>query len=526
MPSSRPEDPFAPVSSRLSRRAFLQATGAAAVALAGSVALPTRARAGTLAAPAFPTTPFTVGVASGDALPGAVVLWTRLAPSPTAVGQGMDGIGSVPVGWQVARTADELRSGDLVTSGTASADPEHGWSVHVDVQGLHPGTAYAYRFLVGDWVSPVGLTRTAPVPSADVPARFAVVSCENLAKPGGGVFRFTGVADIAARDDLDFVAFIGDYIYEFGRAGHIPSRAVVSLDDYRRRYGQYKSQTALLALHARLPVYVVPDDHEFFDNVAGADPDMSAADRQRFSNALQAFWENMPLRGGPPVYDPSSERAHLPLQRQVRWGRHLDLLLVDDRQWRTDATILGEQQMGWLLDKVDGSHATWTAIGSGVPVSWFPGFRGAADKWTGFDTDRSALTDALAARLAARTRRPFNPVVLSGDVHRGIVTAVRQRQDGESPLVATEFVGPPMTSNTGTDFTDYADPGAFRAQYAYEEDGHLSSYRGYLDCAVDATSWTTGYVLGSDVETSAGMVSVLDRWRVDAGSVVGDVRRV
>ncbi|WP_344611300.1 alkaline phosphatase D family protein [Dactylosporangium salmoneum] len=37
---------------------------------------------------------------------------------------------------------------------------------------------------------------------------------------------------------------------------------MVSLDDYRRRYGQYKARDALLALHARHPVYVIPDDHE------------------------------------------------------------------------------------------------------------------------------------------------------------------------------------------------------------------------------------------------------------------------
>lgn len=509
----------------VSRRAFLQATGAAAAAIAGGLALPVRASAET--SPTFATTPFTVGVASGDALPGAVVLWTRLAPAPTAVGQGMDGIGSIPVTWQVARTPADLQSGDLVAAGTASADPEYGWSVHVDVQGLHPDTAYAYRFLVGDWVSPVGLTHTTPVPSADTAARFAVISCENMAKPGGGIFYFNGVADIGSRDDLDFVVFLGDYIYEFGRPGHIPSRAIVSIDDYRRRYGQYKSRDALLALHARFPVYVVPDDHEFFNDVDGGNPDMSAADRQRFSNALQVFWENMPLRGGPPVYDASSDRYHLPLHRQVRWGRHLDLLLVDDRQWRTPSgTILGEEQMAWLLDKVAGSHATWTAIGSGVPVSWFPGFPGAPDKWTGYEADRSALTDALAARLGARTLRPFNPVVLSGDVHRGIVTSVRQRQSEDSPLVATEFVGPPMTSDSGADFARYADPGAFRAQYAYDNSGQLSSYRGYLDCTADASAWTTAYVLGNQVDRPGGTVSVFDRWRVDAGAAIGSVHRL
>ncbi|MEV0731281.1 alkaline phosphatase D family protein [Polymorphospora sp. NPDC050346] len=509
----------------LSRRTILRTAGVATATIASGLTVAPRAFAG--AVPDFATTPFTVGVASGDAIPGAVVIWTRLAPAPTAVGQGMDGVGSVPVGWQVARTPAALQSGDLVADGTTTADPEHGWSVHVDVTDLRPDTAYAYRFVVGDWVSPVGLTRTTPVPSADRTARFAVVSCANMARPGGGLFYFNGAADLGRRDDLDFVVFLGDYIYEFGRPGHIPNRAVVSLDDYRRRYGQYKSRDALLALHARHPVYVVPDDHEFFDNVVGGDPDMTEAARERFSNALQAYWENMPLRGGPPVYDAASGRKHLRLHRQVRWGRNLDLLLVDDRQWRTPAgTILGKEQMSWLLGKVASSHATWTAIGSGVPVSWFPGFPGTMDKWTGYEADRSALTDALAARLAARGRRAFNPVVVSGDTHRAIVTSVRQRQTENSALVATEFVGPPMTSNSGTDFEAYLDPGAFRAQYAYGDPGSLSSYRGYLDCTADSTSWTAAFVLGNAVERPGGTVSVMDRWRVDAGAAIGSVYRL
>lgn len=507
--------------SSISRRSFLAASAAGAAA--GLLVPATRAAASTSALPADP---FTVGVASGDVLPGAVVIWTRLTTAPTQPGLGMDGQGPIPVEWRMAATAADLDDGPL-SSGTALALPEQGWSVHVDVTGLHPDSTYYYRFSTQGWTSPVGRTRTAPTPPTDRALRFATISCQNLAMPGNGIFYFNGVSDIAARDDLDFVVHLGDYIYEFGRPGHIPGRALVSLDDYRRRYGQYKSTDSLRAMHARLPIYAVPDDHEFFDGVFGGDPDISDANRQRFDNALQAYWENMPVRTGPPQFDEASGRLRLTLHRHIKWGANLDLFLVDDRQYRTlDSTILGTEQLAWLTDSLAGSHATWTAVGSGVPVAWFPDFAGAADKWTGYDADRSALTDAFAARLASRPRRAFNPVVLSGDIHRGLVTHVRQRQNDGSPLVATEFVGPPMTSNSGTDFAAHADAGAFRVQYAYESGGALQAYRGYLDCEVTAASWTTGYVLGNQMDRPDGTVRTFDRWRLAADAPVGSVERL
>ncbi len=508
--------------SPLSRRTFLSSAGALCAAGALGAAAPGTAQAGT----ALGSDPFTLGVASGDATPGAVVIWTRLAPAPTEPGFGMTGQGPVQVGWRVADTVAGLDDRPL-TSGTVLARPEDAWTVHVDVTGLRPGQHYYYRFDAAGWTGPVGRTRTAPVPAARVDARFAVLSCQNIARPGSGQFSFNAVTDIASRDDLDFVVHLGDYIYEFGRPGHIPDHECVSLEDYRRRYGQYRSRESLRALHARLPVYAVPDDHEWWNGILGGDPAMGDTDRQRFGDALRAYWENMPVRGGPPRLDDATGRFHLALHRQVRWGAHLDLLLVDDRQYRTaDSTILGTAQLDWLLRAVAGSHATWTAVGSGVPVSWFPQFAGAADKWTGYDSDRSALTDALAARLAQRTHRPFNPVVLSGDTHRGVVTHVRRHQDAASELVATEFVGPPTTSNSAVDFARDADTGAFRVQYAYQADGVLQAWRGYLDCAITATSWTTGYVLGNEMDRPDGTVRTFDRWRLDAGAQVGSVTRL
>lgn len=511
-------------STRVTRRTVLGAAGAVGAAGAATVLAGGAAAAD---APELEGDPFRVGVASGDVTSSAVVLWTRLTTAPTAPDLGMAGEGVLPVEWRLASTPEGLRSAATsLRVGVAAARPEHAWSVHVDVRGLRPGQTYWYEFRVGGWASGPARTRTAPPQDASSTARFAVLSCQNLAKPGSGRFHLNGVRDVAGRSDLDFVLHLGDYIYDFGRGGHVPPRQITSLTDYRQRYGQYKSDANLRAMHAAHPFFGVPDDHEMFNNVFGGDPDMSEEQRVQFNIAMQAYWENMPLRGGPPRLDPRTSTAHLPTHRRLRWGSSLELFLVDNRQYRTPTTtILGEQQLRWLADGLATSRARWTAIGSGVPMAWFPGFAGAGDKWTGYESDRSAITDVLAARLDDRPAREFNPVVVSGDVHRAMVTHVRQRQNASSRLVATEFVGPPMTSNSGARFTETADAGAFRAEYSYGT-APVNSYRGYLDCSADADSWTSTFVLGDDVDTPSGAVAPLATWRLRAGADPGAVTEI
>ena len=109
----------------------------------------------------FRSDPFTLGVASGYPEPGAVVLWTRLAPEPLAPGGGMPrAADAVPVDWEVAED-DGFRR--IRRSGVTYATPDWAHSVHVEVAGLEPGRDYWYRFTSGGARSPVGHTRTALV---------------------------------------------------------------------------------------------------------------------------------------------------------------------------------------------------------------------------------------------------------------------------------------------------------------------------------------------------------------------------
>lgn len=150
--------------SPVSRRHFL--CGAVAVATASLVTSTLSRRAG--AQVRFTGYPFTLGVASGCPLPESVVLWTRLAPEPLT-GGGMEP-GRVEVQWEIA--PDE-HFHTLVQKGSVWTAHEVGHSVHVEVHGLEPARWYWYRFMVGNDVSPVGRTRTAPAAQAPL-ASFVV----------------------------------------------------------------------------------------------------------------------------------------------------------------------------------------------------------------------------------------------------------------------------------------------------------------------------------------------------------------
>jgi alkaline phosphatase D len=117
---------------RLTRRSFL--TGS--LALYGLASAPLRAAAILGQTPRFPSSPFTLGVASGDPTPDGAVLWTRLAIDPVH-GGGMPAV-PIDVRWEVA-SDDRLMN--IVQQGRTSALPEWAHSVHVEVEGLQSARA-------------------------------------------------------------------------------------------------------------------------------------------------------------------------------------------------------------------------------------------------------------------------------------------------------------------------------------------------------------------------------------------------
>jgi alkaline phosphatase D len=264
---------------RISRRTLLKtggsfAAGAALAGLAGGRAF------------AQSSYPFTLGVASGDPSQNSVVLWTRLAPDPLAVGGGLPAE-PYEVRYEVAKDEGFQK---IIRSGSTVALPEKAHSVRVELDDLGPRHEFFYRFKAGNDISPVGCTRTTPPGNAMVESVTIVfVSCQNF--PDG---YFTPYADVAATPDIEAVIHLGDYIYE-GPASvvraHAPRREIMTLEEYRIRHGQYKTDPNLQAAHAAHPWLVTWDDHEFDNNYADLeiDPDMTPEHaRARRAAAYQA----------------------------------------------------------------------------------------------------------------------------------------------------------------------------------------------------------------------------------------------
>ncbi|MCA9219868.1 MAG: alkaline phosphatase D family protein [Planctomycetales bacterium] len=451
--------------------------------------------------PRFDANPFTLGVASGDPEPDGVVIWTRLAPRPLD-GGGMPNV-PVPTEWEVA--TDEAFA-NVVRRGTAMAMPQLGHSVHVEVDGLEPHRWYFYRFHAGSETSPVGRTRTAPaLHTMPDRLRFAFTSCQHYEYG-----YFNGYPHMQ-QEDLDLVIHLGDYIYEYAASDkrtrqHIGGE-IVSLDDYRTRYAQYRLDMTLQDTHRLFPWLVTWDDHEFDNNYAnlvseeeGISPEAFLARRM---NAYQAYYEFMPLRRRSFPQGP-----HMKLYRGCQYGRLANFHVLDTRQYRTDqpngdgqkpmidkaldpqATMLGDRQEHWLMSRLLQSSSTWNVLAQQVMMA--PLNRGegddrrySMDQWPGYEVSRRRLLRFMHERNIP------NPVVLTGDIHLNWVNDLQlDFTDPRSPLVGTELVGTAMTSggNGGNVIPEYE-----RAAAQNDFVRWYNSNRGYVSCDLTPETWTAHF---------------------------------
>lgn len=333
---------------------------------------------------------FEHGVASGDPLQDRVILWTRLTPS--------DSSARLQVTWEIAldQQFKQIIKTDKVT--TAAAQD---FTVKVDAIGLKPNQSYFYRFSFGDKISPIGQTKTLPTSTSKV--SFAVCSCSNY--PAGYFYVYREMA----KQNVDVVIHLGDYIYEYGADGYATEDAaklgrtlptnndkeIIKLDDYRKRYALYRKDKDLQALHHRHPFIVIWDDHELANDAwrEGAEnhteETANAKNEGKFSErklaALQAYFEWMPIR---PV-----DNQHIKIYRQFDFGNLVQLTMLDTRiiardqqldyvdymtanglnaaKFQADLTnpartLLGYTQRDWLLGKLQQSNATWNVLGQQI----------------------------------------------------------------------------------------------------------------------------------------------------------------
>jgi alkaline phosphatase D len=496
--------------------------------LAGLASIPwigARAHAQSSNNVSFASDPFKLGVASGDPTDSGVVLWTRLAPQPLETDGGMQPV-AVEVGWEVA--TDEAMK-DVVQSGKATAAPQLGHSVHVEVDGLAPDRWYWYRFRAGDAETPVARTRTLPAADAmPEKLKFAFASCQQFEH---GLYT---AYEHMAHEDLDLVFHLGDYIYEDAPTdGHVRRHLggeTVSLDDYRLRYAQYKSDPLLQAVHARFPWIVTWDDHEVKDNyaneLAGSIP--PAEFLKRRAAAYQAYYDMLPLRA---ASLPSG--TAMQIYRKLSFGQLAQFCVLDNRQFRTDQpngdgerdivgaaldhklTMLGEPQRKWLGASLMQSTSKWNVLAQAVMMGMVDIREGEKlrydmDQWPGCVYERQQLMRFL------EKRKIRNPVVLAGDVHENFVNDLRvDDRRTETPIVATEFVGTSISSRgSGPQKPEHYD--AVLAENPCVR--FYNGERGYVRCTLTPTLWRSDYRVVEDISRPGA--PVIDR----ASFVVEDAK--
>ncbi|MBC7366334.1 MAG: alkaline phosphatase D family protein [Undibacterium sp.] len=483
--------------SPLTRRSFIAGTAS----FTAAALLSTRAFGLVTGAPKFSAYLFSLGVASGDPLPDGVVLWTRLAPRPLEIGGGMEP-DPVEVAWQIA---DDEAMNRIVQSGTAVANAQWAHSVHVEVEGLRPDRWYWYRFKAGPDISPVGRTRTAPAAGVlPEKLRFAFASCQHYET---GLYT---AYEHLAREDIDLVVHLGDYIYEGAAHDGHPRRHNVqeclALDDYRTRYALYKSDSALQSAHAIAPWIVTWDDHEVANNYAGDIPEKPAT-REAFlfrrAAGYQAYFEHMPLRRSAQPHGPEAL-----LYRNLAYGRLAQFHVLDTRQYRTDqpqgdgnkppspvlmdpaGTLLGEKQRDWLCAGLERSPATWNILAQQIMMARVdrtrgPGVAHSMDQWPGYEFERRRVLRHL------HDKKIKNPVVLTGDIHTNWANELIADFDRlDSQSVATEFVGTSISSG-GDGSAKSKDLDLLYAENPFVK--YFNAERGYVHCEVTPQTWRTDY---------------------------------
>jgi len=437
------------------RREFLRrSSGAAALAVLAPASLATTAAEGARARRLIRGAKFSQGILSGDPTPTGITLLTLLDEVSRS--------GSVRL--EVAR---DRGFHNVVGRNTIATRGAIGHSVKARVTGLKPGERYFYRFETADEQSGVGRFQTALPADSEEPVRFAFFSCADY------THGYYNAYELMARDDLDFVVNLGDYIYAetyHSRRGGTgvrddrigttrtgnpeASRVATSLGDYRDKYALYRSDRSLRRLHASTPMVSIWDDHEVVDNYAGAAPkgglppekDAPAGRRRA---AYKAFFENMP-------FFPSGRSR---IYRSLPMGANVDLLMLDQRQYRGNQPCgdtvgppcagydapnpyLGRAQMDWLKQRLERSGAAWKVIGNealAMPAKVTGGSFYGFDSWQGYPAEREELLQHIKARGIK------DVVFVTGDIHTFIAGDVRTAQ-GDGETVALEFVGGSITS--------------------------------------------------------------------------------
>ncbi|OBQ55876.1 alkaline phosphatase D family protein [Tamlana sp. s12] len=440
---------------------------------------------------------FNQGVASFDPSSSSVIIWTRYATA------------NKDIIWEVSKDSS---FSSILRSGKITTDASRDLTIAVELTELEADLKLYYRFISSDdnAVSVTGETITLPTEASQI--KLAVCSCSNYQ---AGLFN---AYDAMANSEADIIVHLGDYFYEYEAGGygasaenaflnrfHEPAHEILSLEDYRTRYKQYRSDVSLQLAHQKKPFICVWDDHEiandtYIDGAENHDEATEGPFETRKQYALQAYSEFLPFT------QRSKDQKDI-IYRNINIGNLVNLVMLDtrvigrDKQLNitdyytatgfdalvfqaalsdTSRSLLGAEQLNWVVNEIQSNNAKWQVLGQQVlmgnmyiPAELLLAFGSAAfaqtltelttikarmlqedptltneekarvltaipynlDAWDGYPVDREVIYNALNGKKL---------VTLAGDTHNAWHNVLRSQNGTEVGVeLATSGVSSP-----------------------------------------------------------------------------------
>ena len=449
---------------------------------------------------------FSYGVAAGDVSTTSAIVWAKANRA---------GKGRVEYS-----TDSRLRRGVKTKSVTAKSTDDN--TVQTKLTRLKPDSKYYYRFRIGSNVSDRGSFKTAPSARANETIEFAFTGDADATPLRGKPFfnEFQVYGRMAAEGN-HFNVNMGDTIYSDSEIGG--ARPALTVKQKWAKYRQNLALRPLQQMRSSGGHYAHWDDHEFINDFT-----IGEHGRKIFDAGVTAFRD----------YQPVGYTTRDRLYRRFRWGRNLEIFLLDQRSFRdvkaseggvcnnpetgqpdlaptapqrTRAlfslvipsfkhpvskecldrinnparTLLGTRQFNQFTRAIDRSTATWKVVMTETPIQQFYGLP--YDRWEGYAAERTKLLRFLQDNVK-------NVFFLATDTHANYYNEVRLQTLEEGGPVNTgmwEMVSGPVATypfdeevdrETGQDGSGDLITGAFFKPEPPDGVG--------MDCAAYAYSYT------------------------------------
>jgi len=417
-------------------------------------------------------------VASGDPRANGIVLWTRVDPAVQGAPSGD------LVAWQIS-WGTSFAPGTILLEGTGVLQQLQDFTVKLPINNgaLKPFSTFYYRFIYNGVASRTGRFKTLPLPTASLAQlKLGYVVCQDY---GNGYYNALAYL---AKEEVDYVVHLGDYIYEtiaapsfqnnpvrtvppFATGGAIPQ----DVDDYRHLYKVYRADVNQQLVHERFAYIQLWDDHEFandchqdFHPDEDTAPNTATTPQPALRQAANQAWSEYGLADTP--FDPSKDwESSIQVYRTLSFGTLAQMVVTDERLYRDgppcgsneygeryfslgcsamgdkSRSMLGATQLEWFLGQISSTQATWKLWANEVmlmQLKFGPLFID-LDQWDGYQQERNAILNVV------KHGNIKNFVALTGDLHTFLAGYLKTDFDNpfESHVGVELMVGSLTSSN-------------------------------------------------------------------------------